>query len=245
MKLYFTLILILIPIITFSQSSYADYSNGYQVGYKEGYCYEDFSCIPPNPPNPPNPNAGYDRYQDGYNRGFKDGQAAKLKKSSGSQRSSGGGNQTLIEGAGKVARSSGGYTDYSISDESSAAMGQAMAVIIIQNQIKNAKRDLRSLPSQYNELPLLLTAFDIGNAIEKLINYEIKPNTQEEYQEAVEALGEKYIKSVLKEELEDKFQNHIATYDLYDGSWKEYKKENKEVAKLEEKQLKDYLKKNK
>jgi len=53
------------------------FSNGYQAGFKAGYCYQEFSCIPPIPPIPPIPEIGESSYMDGYNRGFLDGMNAK------------------------------------------------------------------------------------------------------------------------------------------------------------------------
>lgn len=69
------LIILLFSISMFSQ----DYYSAYQEGYKKGYCFEDFGCTPPNPPNSPTPRSGFDSYEDGYNRGFSDGKAAKQK----------------------------------------------------------------------------------------------------------------------------------------------------------------------
>jgi hypothetical protein len=76
------IVTILISIAAFGQS---DYSRGFQNGYKEGYCHNDFGCIAPIPPITPIPLIGEsnDSYQDGYNRGFKRGledkRAAKTK----------------------------------------------------------------------------------------------------------------------------------------------------------------------
>lgn len=69
------LIILLFSISMFSQ----DYYSAYQEGYKKGYCFEDFGCTPPIPPNSPTPRSGFDSYEDGYNRGFSDGKAAKQK----------------------------------------------------------------------------------------------------------------------------------------------------------------------
>lgn len=65
--------IIFINVSMFSQVN--DYSIGFRVGYKEGYCYNDFGCIAPIPPIAPIPLIGerFDNYQDGYNRGFKKG----------------------------------------------------------------------------------------------------------------------------------------------------------------------------
>lgn len=62
-----------------------NFNNGYQKGWKEGYChnYGSPSCIPPIPPISPIPLIGedVDNYKDGYNRGFADG-LDSFKKSS-------------------------------------------------------------------------------------------------------------------------------------------------------------------
>ena len=64
------LLLLFIPLISFGQSSFFD---GYNAGYKKGYCLEDVACIPPIPPIPPISKAGFDTYSDGYARGVQDG----------------------------------------------------------------------------------------------------------------------------------------------------------------------------
>ena len=57
----------------------AQFSEGFQDGYKKGYCLGDGNCLPPIPPIIPIPAIGenYDSYQDGYNRGFQMGLDAK------------------------------------------------------------------------------------------------------------------------------------------------------------------------
>ena len=54
------IILLLIPIFSFSQSSFSD---GYKSGYKKGYCLEDVGCISPIPPIAPIPAPGYNTYR--------------------------------------------------------------------------------------------------------------------------------------------------------------------------------------
>ena len=71
------IILLLIPIFSFSQSSFSD---GYKSGYKKGYCLEDVGCISPIPPIAPIPAPGYNTYSDGYARGVQDGQKKRQAK---------------------------------------------------------------------------------------------------------------------------------------------------------------------
>jgi len=89
-----TLMLLLLTIVAFSQTNY---DKGFQNGYKEGYCYNDFGCISPIPPITPIPYIGEsnNNYQDGYNRGFKTGTEDKQRnntKSSGNGNYNAGGN---------------------------------------------------------------------------------------------------------------------------------------------------------
>lgn len=71
----------LLSIVGYSQTAF---QNGFKEGYRNGYCYQDYSCISPVPPITPitrvgeNPNS----YQDGYNRGFEMGRDDKLKSNS-------------------------------------------------------------------------------------------------------------------------------------------------------------------
>lgn len=66
-----TLVLLILAVTLFTALVFAsDFCDGYQAGYKEGYCYQKFACIPPIPPLCPIPRIGEDTYQDGYNRSF-------------------------------------------------------------------------------------------------------------------------------------------------------------------------------
>jgi len=65
--------LILITLFTITAWAYSSFCRGYENGYKEGYCYQNFSCITPITPICPIPYIGEDGYSDGYNRGFMDG----------------------------------------------------------------------------------------------------------------------------------------------------------------------------
>jgi hypothetical protein len=82
-----TTLLFFFIALTFKTLAQSDYSRGFKVGYKKGYCYNDFSCIDPIPPITPIPYIGEssDDYPAGYNRGFKMGleDKQKDKKSSG------------------------------------------------------------------------------------------------------------------------------------------------------------------
>lgn len=50
------------------------YSQGWEQGYKEGWCYgKGYGCIDPIVPIPPIPRIGEDSFKGGYNRGFLQG----------------------------------------------------------------------------------------------------------------------------------------------------------------------------
>jgi hypothetical protein len=78
------LLLTFLLIQSFFVFAQTNYDRGFKVGYKEGYCYNDFKCLPPLPPITPLPYIGetQDNYQAGYNRGFKMGLENKSTKSS-------------------------------------------------------------------------------------------------------------------------------------------------------------------
>ncbi len=73
------LVCLISSIVVYSQNNY---SKGYSLGYKNGYCYNiGYGCLPPLSPIAPLPtyNESLNSYKDGYNRGFADGlQAQKL-----------------------------------------------------------------------------------------------------------------------------------------------------------------------
>lgn len=63
-------LLIIITLFIFSTST-TDFCGGWEVGYTEGFCYDQFStCIAPLTPLCPLANLDRDTYADGYNRGF-------------------------------------------------------------------------------------------------------------------------------------------------------------------------------
>ena len=72
--------LMLLPVIAFGQS----YSDGYEAGYKKGYCAEDITCVVGITPVAPISTPGKNSYNDGYNRGVIDGN--KANSSSGSSK---------------------------------------------------------------------------------------------------------------------------------------------------------------
>jgi len=67
------LLLLLLPLMLISSTNYQSaFCDGFEDGFKQGYCYKSnqFSCIPPITPLCPLPRIGEDSYNDGYNRGF-------------------------------------------------------------------------------------------------------------------------------------------------------------------------------
>lgn len=76
-----TLLLLIFSLFSVLSYSQSDYDRGFKVGYKEGYCYNDFGCIAPIAPITPIPYIGESNnsYQDGYNRGFKMGMEDKQR----------------------------------------------------------------------------------------------------------------------------------------------------------------------
>lgn len=81
MNKFLLIIFLFISIFVFSQTKY---SNGFNDGYKKGYCHDKgIGCMEPIPPIAPIPIIGEDinSYQDGYNRGFKIGSQANSENS--------------------------------------------------------------------------------------------------------------------------------------------------------------------
>lgn len=63
----FVLITILFSAVSFKSS----YCEGFEAGFKKGYCYnKGFGCITPIVPICPLPRIGETSWNDGYNRGF-------------------------------------------------------------------------------------------------------------------------------------------------------------------------------
>lgn len=53
------------------------FQQGWEDGYKRGYCSNDPFCISPVPPIAPIPMWGFNTYQDGYDRGVIKGKQDK------------------------------------------------------------------------------------------------------------------------------------------------------------------------
>ena len=56
---------------------YGSFCDGWDNGYKDGYCYRDLYCLSPLAPLCPLPSMGQSTYKDGYNRGFLKGLSDK------------------------------------------------------------------------------------------------------------------------------------------------------------------------
>ncbi|MDB5274162.1 MAG: hypothetical protein JWO58_2529 [Chitinophagaceae bacterium] len=57
-----------------SLNGYKEYKEGFENGYKSGWCYnKGAGCYAPYPPYPPYPKYNEDNYQGGYNKGFLQG----------------------------------------------------------------------------------------------------------------------------------------------------------------------------
>lgn len=75
------LLIIVFLFLGINSYSQTQYSKGYEQGYKEGFCYNEFGCIPPIAPIAPISKIGENTnsYKDGYQRGFVDGMSANTK----------------------------------------------------------------------------------------------------------------------------------------------------------------------
>ena len=233
------LLLLLFPLISFGQN----YSKGYEAGYKKGYCIDYINCLRPNV-IAPSPEIWKDTYNDGYSRGVVEGSKAVQGDGNSSMQGRKGVNDLLNYD--QIAKASGGNST-AISNEQAqqlnaagAEVGEAIDLLIIAKKIKNAKKRLRNLPSQYIDFPNLYSAFLIGEAVQTIITLDVKPKTSAEYDIARKKIKDRYKLSA------DLFDSEtLATYDLYEGDWGDFSKENKAVAKQEIKNLKEYLKSKK
>jgi hypothetical protein len=71
--------LVFFLLIIIKSTLFAQYSDGFSVGWRIGYCYGQGICSAPNSPNSPTPLLGenLNDYQAGYNRGFQMGSDAQ------------------------------------------------------------------------------------------------------------------------------------------------------------------------
>lgn len=80
----FTLFILLAFISNISGQVKSDYALGFEIGFKEGYCYNrtTYNCLAPMTPLAPMPriNESKDNYTEGYNRGFQFGLDLKRSK---------------------------------------------------------------------------------------------------------------------------------------------------------------------
>jgi len=70
----FKIILIMLVVVTsllYAPQAFASsFCEGWNGGYKAGYCYRQYGCLAPLVPLCPLPRLGENTYQEGYNRGF-------------------------------------------------------------------------------------------------------------------------------------------------------------------------------
>lgn len=80
----FTLIILLTFVSNIIGQVKSNYERGFEIGFKEGYCYNrtTIDCFTPMTPLPPMPriNESKDNYTEGYNRGFQFGLDLKRSK---------------------------------------------------------------------------------------------------------------------------------------------------------------------
>ncbi len=78
----FLLLSFMASLISYSQTT--SYKNGWENGYKEGYCYQKTGCVTPYVPVYPVPKVGENTYKGGYNKGFLKGQSDNSGNTTGS-----------------------------------------------------------------------------------------------------------------------------------------------------------------
>lgn len=77
------IILIFVLLFVSNAIAQSNFSKGFEVGYKQGWCYDKgVGCLPPIPPIAPIPKIGenINSYDDGYRRGFTMGQQDSASK---------------------------------------------------------------------------------------------------------------------------------------------------------------------
>lgn len=81
MKTLLTVFTLVIALHFSTENNVNDtYCDGWEDGFEDGYCYEQgMSCVAPATPVCPIPKVGQEKYQDGYNRAFKKGEAKRKK----------------------------------------------------------------------------------------------------------------------------------------------------------------------
>lgn len=72
-----SLIYLNLLFIVFGFSEKKTFCEGFEQGWKDGYCQEDLFCIEPISPICPIPTVGLDQYRHGYSKGFKAGKKKK------------------------------------------------------------------------------------------------------------------------------------------------------------------------
>jgi len=74
-KLLFILLLVVCTSGATIKNTTSDFCDGFEKGYKAGWCYQIVGCIDPIIPVCPVPNVNENSEQDGYNKGFVQGRA--------------------------------------------------------------------------------------------------------------------------------------------------------------------------
>lgn len=84
MKSFYSTLIFLLLNFTGNAQIKSNYERGFEIGFKEGYCYNrtTYDCFTPMTPLAPMPriNENKDNYTQGYNRGFQFGLDLKRKK---------------------------------------------------------------------------------------------------------------------------------------------------------------------
>jgi hypothetical protein len=57
-----------------------DFCDGFELGFKRGYCYQQYACLEPLTPLCPLPKLGESGFEDGFKRGMLEGYLEKLKR---------------------------------------------------------------------------------------------------------------------------------------------------------------------
>jgi len=176
------LILLFVPLVSFGQS----FGDGYEEGWKAGYCHDKAYC---NTPIPPLPSLGKQSYQDGYSSGFAKGTAKynqeKSNEPSSSRSSSASGGAYAPAGSyenpdysGVIkARANQAKANAQLQQETSQAMSN-LAGSIIANVRRNSKNEtLLSLKVDLNAFKYLVfnkVSPDAGKAATRKLVKQLK-----------------------------------------------------------------------